>query len=267
MTGAPSYGVVIPARDEARFLPATLKALAGQTHPPRLVVVVDDGSRDMTAAVAFSRGCLVVRLPRHEESWAGMPQLSRVFNAGVRTLLAADPKLDYFMVLGADTLLEEGYAEALLSYMALRRLVVASGVVRGEPVPRVPRGTGRMFRVGFWRRHVKRFPYCYSWESYPVYKALSLGYRVGVCRHAWMWVQRPTRSYKPLYGFAMRELGYFPPYALLRCLLAFVKDRRAGVNMLRTYLSRSVRVVDKQVARYLRRAQARRMLLLGDGAG
>ena len=47
--------VVIPARDAARVLPATLAALPGAD-----VVVVDNGSRDATAQVAASWGARVV---------------------------------------------------------------------------------------------------------------------------------------------------------------------------------------------------------------
>jgi len=44
--------VVIPVRDGERHLAATLESVLGQTRPPADVVVVDDGSRDGTAAVA-----------------------------------------------------------------------------------------------------------------------------------------------------------------------------------------------------------------------
>ncbi|GLZ50262.1 glycosyl transferase [Actinomycetospora sp. NBRC 106375] len=53
-----SLWVVIPAYDEARGIPATLDALAAQHDPSFTVLVVDNGSRDGTAAVvaAHSRG-------------------------------------------------------------------------------------------------------------------------------------------------------------------------------------------------------------------
>lgn len=51
----PSVAVIVPARDEAEVLPATLPALLGQRYPgPVRVIVVDDHSGDGTAALARS---------------------------------------------------------------------------------------------------------------------------------------------------------------------------------------------------------------------
>src|SRR5260370_5768336 len=49
----PDVVAVVPARNEAEMLPATLPALLGQEYPGALtVVVVDDRSSDRTAEVA-----------------------------------------------------------------------------------------------------------------------------------------------------------------------------------------------------------------------
>lgn len=55
--------VVIPARDDAEMLRSCLAALAAQTHPPDEIVVVDNGSRDDTAAVARDARARVVHEP------------------------------------------------------------------------------------------------------------------------------------------------------------------------------------------------------------
>jgi hypothetical protein len=56
--------VVIPARNEAANLPAVIAELrVGGLTPD--IVVVDDGSRDGTAAVARGFGCVVLELPFH----------------------------------------------------------------------------------------------------------------------------------------------------------------------------------------------------------
>jgi len=53
----PDVVAVVPARNEAATLPATLPALLGQDYPgPLSVILVDDGSTDGTAAVAAALG-------------------------------------------------------------------------------------------------------------------------------------------------------------------------------------------------------------------
>jgi glycosyltransferase involved in cell wall biosynthesis len=44
--------VIIPAFDAARFLPSALESVRAQTWQPFETIVVDDGSRDATAAIA-----------------------------------------------------------------------------------------------------------------------------------------------------------------------------------------------------------------------
>ena len=64
-----TLSVVVPARDAAATLPATLDALAAQRDAPAFdVVVVDNGSHDATAAIAEAHplGPRVLRRPRGE---------------------------------------------------------------------------------------------------------------------------------------------------------------------------------------------------------
>jgi glycosyltransferase involved in cell wall biosynthesis len=51
----PAFSVVIPAYNAARFIPETLDAILGQSHPPRRVIVVDDGSEDETREIVTRR--------------------------------------------------------------------------------------------------------------------------------------------------------------------------------------------------------------------
>lgn len=59
------FTVIIPARDEAALLPATLDGL-GSIRSPRVahVVVVDDGSRDATAELAREGGANVLEIQK-----------------------------------------------------------------------------------------------------------------------------------------------------------------------------------------------------------
>ncbi len=60
----PLISVIVPARDAEGTLPRTLEALTAQAAPgPHEVIVVDDGSRDRTTAIARDAGAQLVSQP------------------------------------------------------------------------------------------------------------------------------------------------------------------------------------------------------------
>ena len=73
MSGSVSgeVAVVIPARNEADRISATVTAALG-LPAVALVVVVDDGSKDATAATARRAGAVVTRHPRNRGKGAAM---------------------------------------------------------------------------------------------------------------------------------------------------------------------------------------------------
>lgn len=64
-----AVSLVVPARDEAEQLPRLLASVPDDVE----VVVVDDGSRDATAAVAKAHGARVVHGASLPEGWVGKP--------------------------------------------------------------------------------------------------------------------------------------------------------------------------------------------------
>jgi cellulose synthase/poly-beta-1,6-N-acetylglucosamine synthase-like glycosyltransferase len=108
-SAAPTVDVVIPARNEARFLGQCLTALAAQDYPlDRVTVyVVDNGSTDDTASIAsgFEHPKLRVRLIHHERRGAGAAR-----NAAIRT---GDSAL--LGLLDAHCLVEPGWLPALVA--------------------------------------------------------------------------------------------------------------------------------------------------------
>jgi 4,4'-diaponeurosporenoate glycosyltransferase len=69
--GALSLSVVIPARDEERTLPSLLGSLGRLADGMPETIVVDDGSRDATAAVARSAGATIVNPGEPPFGWTG----------------------------------------------------------------------------------------------------------------------------------------------------------------------------------------------------
>ena len=94
--GRPLVSVIIPAYNAAATLPATLRAVIAQTYPHLEIIVVDDGSRDDTLAIAHSYAARDQRIRVISQANAGV---AAARNAGI-----ALSKGDYIAPLDADDL-------------------------------------------------------------------------------------------------------------------------------------------------------------------
>jgi glycosyltransferase involved in cell wall biosynthesis len=92
--------VVIPAKDEAARIAATVEA-AGRISHVDLVVVVDDGSSDATAQLARAAGAVVIRHPRNRGKAAAMEsgaaEVERRDDEGVGSTRSATPRALLFV--------------------------------------------------------------------------------------------------------------------------------------------------------------------------
>jgi len=119
-------------------------------------------------------------------------------------------------------------------------VVIASGIILGERMSSTdPRGSGRVIKFDFWNEIGLKYPVNYGWESYIIYKAKSLGYKVKVYQDIKTTVLRPTgKSTKYFdYGRAMKCMGYPFIYVLARTAITSIKNPKAAVKMLSGYFS------------------------------
>ena len=116
-TPVPAVTVVIPARDAAATLGRALAGVAAQDVGHELIVV-DDGSRDATPALAREHGARVL-------AGAGAGP------AAARNLGAAEARTDALAFLDADCFPTPGWLRAGLD--ALVRADLVQGAVRADP--------------------------------------------------------------------------------------------------------------------------------------
>ena len=243
-----------------------LKSLSLQSIRPSFVVIVDDGSSfdvgSVAAAVLNVVEYVVEKFPEeHAESWVGRPELARVHNYALKLVYENEKSKDfeYLMVLAADTCLEREYVEKVAKAMVRNRAVIASGYIVEEGISKVPRGSGRIFNFKWFRDNVSYFPEAYSWESYPLYLAWSRGERMLVVNEAKMSVRRATRRYKPLYGKAMKELGFSPLFVLGRAVTwALHGHLKDAVGLVTSYLQHPLRDI-YGLSKYVREHEIEKM--------
>lgn len=104
---APTVSVVVPARDEELTLPTLLRSVVAQGPTVHEVLVVDDASRDATAAVAQAGRARVVPAGTPPPGWTGKAWACHV-GAGATTG-------DLLLFLDADTVLEPDALAGLLA--------------------------------------------------------------------------------------------------------------------------------------------------------
>lgn len=239
-------GVVIPARNEAKNITATLLNLINQTIPPTQIIVVNDGSKDNTKELAewFAK---VVDYPIQHENWVAHKNLAKVFNYGFNQLNYS--KLDYVMILGSDHLLPFDYIEKVTNRMAQptenqTHVSVASGSIKNE-FANIPRGSGRMIEVNYFKELNYQYPVNWGYESYLILKAWQLQKAVAYYEDIETTTQRQTAiTYKPImfhhYGRAMKALGYTPIHLMLRATIFCKKKPAFALQLIRGYYSAPV---------------------------
>jgi biofilm PGA synthesis N-glycosyltransferase PgaC len=145
--GSRRYCLITPCRDEAAYARRTLDAVARQTEPPALWVIVDDGSSDETPGILAEYAAklpylrIVRRQDRGDRKVGG--GVIDAFYAGFETI---DPTaFDYVCKLDLDLDLPPRYFATLMDRMEVEpRIGTCSGKPyffppdRGEPLFRFP---------------------------------------------------------------------------------------------------------------------------------
>ncbi len=274
-----AYVIVTPARNEAALLSLALDSVAAQSRPPAEWIVVDDGSRDGTAALAEAAreripGLHVLRAPDrgHDAVGGGVVE---AFERGRAALSTRD--WEYLVKLDADVSLEADYFERLLGRMdADPALGIASGQnylpragrapLREEHAAFHPVGGARAWRRGCFEQigGLVRSP---GWDTLDLIRARMRGWDTRcfddlvVLHRRDMSTRSGAREGILRLGRICYLLGYDPLYFALRCLYR-LRDAPVGLRSLyliegfgRALAARLPRIASDDERRWLRRFQ------------
>jgi poly-beta-1,6-N-acetyl-D-glucosamine synthase len=184
-----SYVVVITARDEGKYLQGTIDSITRQTIRPVEMVVVNDGSKDETGAIADAAARqypwvhVVHREDRGERKVGG--GVIETFYAGYEALKTKN--FAYQCKLDGDLTLPRGYFEGIMQKMeADPALGGASGKVF-NPVGKDAMKEERIIddmvsgAVNFWRRacweQIGGYVPMVMWDGIAMHRARMFGWR------------------------------------------------------------------------------------------
>ncbi|MHA1364845.1 MAG: glycosyltransferase family A protein, partial [Candidatus Heimdallarchaeota archaeon] len=189
----------------------------------------------------------------------GQATLARIYNESFSSVDLS--KYDFLVINGADALLANDYFEKLLEkFNENPNLVIASGYCPGEKINKGhAHGIGRFYRMDFFIKTCKgRFEISNAWESIPIFLANVNGKTVKSYQEPILYHLRPrfARAADRIYilrGAAMKEVGYWTPYAIGRCILVSKKHKRIKVGILMLvgfYRARTSKRLEKLAKEY-----------------
>jgi len=282
--------LVAPCRDEALYVRRTLDALARQSLPPELIVVVDDGSTDETPGILeeYSGRLPSMRIVHRGNRGARAvgPGVIEAFYTGLATVNLDE--FDYLCKIDLDLDLPDRYFEILVGRMEDDPRL---GTCSGKPYYQDP-ATGRLISEGIgddtsagmtklYRvecfRQIGGFVRQVMWDGIDNHRCRMLGWKAA------SWDDQAIRftHLRPMgssdrgiltgrmrHGFGQYFMGTSPSYMIASAVFRITKRPYVvgGAAMLWGYLraawDRAPRYGDEAFRRFLRRYQ-RRVLLWG----
>jgi poly-beta-1,6-N-acetyl-D-glucosamine synthase len=282
MTQDVKYVVITPVRDEEKHMEATIEAVAGQTIRPTEWVIVDDGSSDRTGdiidqyAAKFPWISVVHRSNRgFRKSGGGVVE---AFYDGYDRLRCND--WDFVVKLDGDLTFARTYFEKCFEHFERDpELGVGGGeiyhdvegVQKLEANPKFHvRGATKIYRRDCWEAigGLLRAP---GWDTIDEVKANMLGWKTYSFGELQLVHHRLTGTADGLlrdrikHGIACYVSGYDPLFVVASCVSRLIqKPYIAGsaaifYGFIKGYWIRMPRVNDKQLIKYLRTQQLRRL--------
>lgn len=236
-----SYYCIVFGRDGNRSIGKVLDSLVSQTVLPARIMVIDDGSTDgmYRTVLEYERKypSLITVLETHnaERDYTRIPQL---WNMGLL------PGYDFHVIVPSDASFVPEYAERILAEFANNpNLVICSGDY-GEKKSVAPHGGGRFVKQSFFSEHYPQgYPQILGYESEILERAIMEGKQIKVLNDLTLYHHDElghSHNFKE-FGYGMKCLGYYPPYAIARIVWDFLNNKSVGkrgaLNMLYYYLT------------------------------
>jgi len=278
------YYVCLITRNGAATIGATLDSIMRQTIPPALVIIVDDGSTDKTPSIIRTRKAseaTALHMIRLADRGYDIRRVPENINRAYSYVDENNLSFQYSMISGDDCIYPSDYCEYLLSKLGSdSKLAVVSGDwgSHSSGMRKPPQGSGRFVRESFWNLVGRRYPVKYGWESWLIFKAQQLGFRVAnYTKLRYTHLRQIGSSHKfSHWGIEMRSLGYHPLLVLSRFGRNIILHNEpitlvGNISMLANYLLPQLyrddpyfQYFDKDLRMFVRNHQAHRIVSTWD---
>jgi poly-beta-1,6-N-acetyl-D-glucosamine synthase len=284
-TNGMRYVIVSPVRDEEQYIGYTIRSIIRQTIRPVEWIIVDDGSNDSTGRIIddYAKQYPWITAIHRSDRGQRIPGtgVMEAFYDGYRCLKTSD--WTYLAKLDGDLGLEQDYFESCFErFHEDSRLGICGGVIYSSrnkqlepefsPMFHV-RGAVKLYRRSCWMAIgcLMKAP---GWDTVDELQAARLGWRTRSFSHIRVIQYRATGAVQGAWldgvknGRANYIVGYHPVFMFTKCVKRlfqrpFVIDALAhAYGFITGYCKRLPRVGDRELIRYIREQQIRRLLLM-----
>jgi glycosyltransferase involved in cell wall biosynthesis len=228
-----TYSVIVTCRNSERDIRSALASLINQTVRPKYVLVVDDGSSDLTPKILndISSNHDNIFITTNPDLGYDIGRVVGNWNKALR--LAKDLGLEstnYHMISTDDTVYEKDYCEKIINRMDLDSSIAIASGTYGNYSSTTPHGAGRFVSNSFFFSILGSYPQKMGYESAILYLALANGFRYTVIPEARFVHTRLLGSSHHFYEFgaSMRTLGYHPIFVMGRFFKYFLSGTPIG---------------------------------------
>lgn len=215
-----SYVAVCASHNEEEFIAHSLKSVLGQTVPPEIVILSDDGSTDRTRLITKKLGVTVLSEKRVRHKQGGINQVLAL-NAGISRATELVSDWGFLLKFDADTVIPDNYVEHIMEEMERYPCL---GICAGKPEKegvRLARASdaAKVYRRECWD-DIGGLDIWIAFDSHASLKASQRG-----------WVTRTIPS------TTLRELRPSGKYGLTRCVLTGFERAAFGLPLYHTVLA------------------------------
>jgi glycosyltransferase involved in cell wall biosynthesis len=276
------YVIITPARDEEQHIEGTLRSVIGQTLRPARWIIVDDGSTDRTGEIIDQYATQfpfiqVIHRPNRGSRKAGSGVMEAFYD-GYNAL--QDEGWDFLVKLDGDLTFQSDYFQKCFERFCQNPQIGIGGgeiyhdfggQLKLESSPKFHvRGATKIYRRQCWEAigGLLKVP---GWDTIDEVKANMLGWNTSSFPDLHLVHHRLTGAADGLlrdrvkYGAVCFTCGYHPLFVLARCLYRVTrKPYVIGslgmlVGFLKGYFTKTPRLNDEQLIRYVRGQQLRRL--------
>ncbi len=260
--------VIMPVRNEEKFIGKTLAELFNQDLQPYRIIVINDSSTDKTQEILEKFKVEVVNYNRKTRTDLNTTkEIYNVLNLGLNKI-KNDSECEFVLKLDGDHLLPKNYLSETIKRMKKdSKIAICSGVIEGE-YRVTPRHSGRIYRYDFLKKFGVAYPVNFGAEDYFIFKAESLGLKAVTFFDIITQTMRKTTSlYSNTeafynYGIAMKALGYASSFVFAKALLYGIRNPKNGIFLLRGFFAKDIELFEPELRKFVRKKQHQDLLHL-----